>query len=192
LTDEATKASEALKSIVSDIDEDVRSIYQTGHNKVSEPTIGKLVNHSKRYLLFRIGKSHYASSVHNILEICQVPSITPLPNTPVWLKGLINLRGEIISVIDLNSFFGIDISDKTENRRLLIVRTEDNRIVTSLIIDQISGFSRLDTVYDMNIAVVFHDKVAPYLNGIFEFEGLILASLDLERFLKSSEVCQFQ
>jgi purine-binding chemotaxis protein CheW len=187
ITDEA---SNALEEIINSIDNDVKNIYRV-ENQQSAGSVKQQHYRTTRYLLFTIGKSHYAFTVANILEIALVPTITPLPNVPNWLKGVTNLRGEILSVIDLGLFFEVKNSVKHDDNRLLVVSTEDGEVATSLIVDQVNGFIQLDSSRDSDTSIVFHDKVTPYLSGVFECEGMILATLDLERLLKSSEVCQF-
>jgi purine-binding chemotaxis protein CheW len=183
----------ALESIISSIDDNIRATYQI-KDKSSFVSLGMSNNSlSQRYLLFTVGKSYYAAPVTNILEITRVPSITPMPNVPDWLIGVINLRGEILSVIALSNFLDVDdsLNKNNDDSRLLIVRTEEGTVVTSLMVEQVNGFIQLNSTYDRNASMTLHDKASPYIDGVFELEGVILATLDLEHFLHSPEVCQF-
>ena len=62
---------------------------------------------SNRYLLFRIDEAYYGLSLTSVREIIQVPKITDIPGTPEYVKGIINLRGEIIPIIALHKRFNI-------------------------------------------------------------------------------------
>jgi purine-binding chemotaxis protein CheW len=191
LSETSIEASNTLEEIINTIDDSIRKTYQVSDYTSLETSTLLNTKHIERYLLFIIGKSYYAVTVTNILEIAQVPPITPVPNVPDWLKGIINLRGEMLSVIDLGHFFNVGNSIKHDDSRLLVVKTEGGDVVTSLVVDQVNGFIQLDLTRDSNISMIFHDKVTPYLGGIFELEDTILATLDLERLLHSPEVCQF-
>jgi purine-binding chemotaxis protein CheW len=146
---------------------------------------------TERYVIFAIANSLYAVHVTNILEIGRVPHITPIPNVPPWIPGVMNLRGEIISVIDLRVFLGMDETYQVDSSRMLVVRTSGEETTTSLVVDQVRGFVRLDTKQMATAGMSLDDWVAPYLTGVFEYEDQVLAVMDLESFLLSPEIRQF-
>lgn len=184
-------ASGALDELIKSIDYEVREVYH--HEALSTSRQPRLayMKAVERYVTFAIAESLYAVSVTCILEISRAPNITPIPNVPPWIPGVINLRGEIISVIDLRAFLGIDETYQADSRRLLVVKTPGEEITTSLVVDQVRGFVRLDTKQMTAAGTSLDDWVAPYLTGVFEYEDQILAVMDLESFLLSPEICQF-
>ena len=190
-SEENIKSSNNLEKIVGQIDDQIKEVYETVDQRSFRPSYLLSLDHNQRHLLFTIGQSHYAATVENILEIGQVPSITPVPNVPGWLKGVINLRGEILSVIDLREFFDDRSSVKSGDERLVVVKTENGDVMTSLLVDQINGFALLETVLTNNVSDIFQDKATPYLSRIFELNGIIFATLDIESLLKSTEINQF-
>jgi purine-binding chemotaxis protein CheW len=129
--------------------------------------------------------------VPNVIEVGRVPAITPVPNVPVWLRGVINLRGEILSIIDVRVFLGINEGYPMESSRMLVVKSVRDEIVTSLIVDQINGFARLSRAHLEALTIPVQDKVTPYISAVCEHEEHIVTVLDLERLLLSPEVCQF-
>lgn len=146
---------------------------------------------SQRYLLFTVDGSYYAATVSNIIEIGRVPEITPVPNMPEWLPGLINLRGEILSMIDMRDYLGIKDSNVSDDNRLIVVKTQEDDVTTSLIVDRVSGFIQLDTSRKENKSLPQKSKFAAYIDGIYEFDGIILAIMDIERLLQSPEISRF-
>ena len=184
-------ASGALDELIESIDHEVREVYHHEALSTSRQSSLAYMKTVERYVTFAIAESLYAVSVTSVLEISRVPRITPIPNVPPWIPGVINLRGEIISVIDLRAFLGIDETYQADSRRLLVVKTPGEEITTSLVVDQVRGFVRLDTKQMTAAGTSLDDWVAPYLTGVFEYEDQVLAVMDLESFLLSPEICQF-
>ncbi|MBM3226646.1 MAG: hypothetical protein FJZ47_23015, partial [Candidatus Tectomicrobia bacterium] len=82
----------ALDALIADIDATVQQVYSTtASTPYLEP--GDDVPSTERYLLFTLAGGRYAVSIPQVLEIGRIPSITPVPNVPVWVRGVINLRG---------------------------------------------------------------------------------------------------
>lgn len=183
--------SGALDELIESIDHEVREVYHHEALFTSRQPSLAYMKAVERYVTFAIAESLYAVSVTSVLEISRVPRMTPIPNVPPWIPGVINLRGEMISVIDLRAFLGIDETYQADSRRLLVVKTPGEEITTSLVVDQVRGLVRLDTKQMTAAGTSLDDWVAPYLTGVFEYEDQVLAVMDLERFLLSPEICQF-
>jgi purine-binding chemotaxis protein CheW len=180
-----------LDELIESIDHEVREVYHHEALFTSRQPSLAYMKAVERYVTFAIAESLYAVSVTSVLEISRVPRMTPIPNVPPWIPGVINLRGEMISVIDLRAFLGIDETYQADSRRLLVVKTPGEEITTSLVVDQVRGLVRLDTKQMTAAGTSLDDWVAPYLTGVFEYEDQVLAVMDLERFLLSPEICQF-
>ena len=74
-----------------------------------------------KYLSFFLGEEEYALGILSVREIIGLIDITPLPQTPDYVKGVINLRGKIIPVIELRAKFGLDSVDYTEQTCVIVV-----------------------------------------------------------------------
>ena len=180
-----------LDELIESIDHEVREVYHSDTLSTSRRLSLAYMQATERYVIFVIADSLYAVPVTSILEIGRIPRITPIPNVPPWIPGVINLRGEIISVIDLRAFLGIDEAYQSDSSRMLVVKTQGEEITTSLVVDQVRGFMRLDTKQMAAAGTSLDDWVAPYLSGVYEYEDQVLAVMDLESFLLSPEICQF-
>jgi purine-binding chemotaxis protein CheW len=115
-----------------------------------------------------------------------------VPNVPTWVRGVINLRGDILSVIDVRTFLGMEEGQPLESSRLLVVKSAGEDITTSLIVDQVTGIVPLPTAPVEFSSALFEDSVAPYIRGVYEHKAQALAVFDLERFLLSPELRQFE
>jgi purine-binding chemotaxis protein CheW len=180
-----------LTVLIETIDNEVQNIYGQPQVASDGQRIQSKLRGSERYLLYTLAGSRYAVGVHHVLEISRVPQLTVVPNVPEWVSGVVNLRGEIISVIDLRTFLGLEKSPQLDQSRLLIVKTHDDTLTTSLIVDQINGFARLPESTIQNLTISFQRNLDPYIAGISDYENQVLAVFDLQRFLQSSEICQF-
>lgn len=77
------------------------------------------------YLTFKLGPEFFAANIANVLHILEVPQITPLPNSPSHIKGAINLRGKVLTVLDPHSKFDIPEMTVTENSCIIVLELED-------------------------------------------------------------------
>jgi purine-binding chemotaxis protein CheW len=183
---------DALEALVAAIDHDVHEVY--GQHTASTVPVGPLdgQRQAERYVLFTLAGSCYAVPVPSILEIGRIPRITPVPNVPAWVRGVINLRGEILSVIDFRLFLGLEEAHHGEHSRMLVVKTTRDDIMTSLIVDQVMGIAPLAKARMETPAAPPGNKAVPYLNGAYEYADQVCAVFDLERLLLSPEVRQFE
>jgi purine-binding chemotaxis protein CheW len=95
----------------------------------------------RQFLVFRLGDDEFGLPIETIDEVARVPEqITRLPKTPKFLEGVVNLRGEVVPVIDQRRRFDMPKLERTEGRRLIVVRTERHR--AGIIVDSVSEVLR--------------------------------------------------
>lgn len=90
----------------------------------------------KSYLSFRLGNESFASNVHHVLSILEVPRITEIPHSPDYIKGVMNLRGKVLPVIDSRVKFGMLPTKITANTCVLVLEVlgnSDNVIIGALV-----------------------------------------------------------
>jgi purine-binding chemotaxis protein CheW len=182
----------ALDTLVAAIDGEVHKVYGNGATSEARQVPTDREGTFERYLLFTLAGTRYAVSVPHVLEIDRIPPITPVPNVPTWVRGVINLRGDILSVIDFRTFLGIEEARQEEGSRMLMIKTARDEITTSLIVDQVKGFVRLPKTSLQTPTTPLKDKAAPYISAVCEHDEQALAVFDLERFLLSPEIRQFE
>ncbi len=108
---------------------------------------GKMAHFAGKYLTFALSKEAYGIEILKVQEIIGVPSITRVPKCPSYLKGIINLRGRIIPVIDLRLRFGMPEIPYTEKTCIIVVnvRAGEERIAVGLIVDVVHEVLALDS-----------------------------------------------
>lgn len=133
-----------------------------------------------KYLSLRLKEEFYGIKVESILQIIAIPEITPIPKTPEYIKGVINLRGKIIPVIDLRLRFSLPFRDYDERNSIVILRIKNDHkeILLGLIVDNVQEVIdisaekiedsptfgiQLDTDYILGMAKI-NNKVITLLN----------------------------
>lgn len=104
-------------------------------------SIDKIRNDSLgKYLSFILGKEEYCIPINKVREIIGIMNITPMPGTPEFVKGVINLRGKVIPVVDMRIRFGINASDYTEKTCIIVSDIISKGVVklTGAIVDEVS------------------------------------------------------
>lgn len=145
-----------------------------------------------QHLLFTLGGTHYAVPLTSVVEIARVPPVFPVPNTPAWLLGVVNLRGDIVSLVDLTTFLGLDEGEPSAAKRLLVARADSGDLVAGLVVDRLGGLRDLAKTPAGTFAAKPNDRLAPFVNGVEELDNRLLVRLDLDRLLSAPELRRFE
>jgi purine-binding chemotaxis protein CheW len=152
-------------------------------------TRGISSNNSNEYMTFILGAMKYAIELPKIREILTYPDlITILPNTSEWVKGLINLRGEVVPILDTRVRFGTSKAVYDENTAVIAIITEDKRMV-GIVVDKVDDVQKIDTnalspVSDMGSAIP-----SKYLKGFLRMENNeMLVVMDIETVIHKEEL----
>ena len=144
-----------------------------------------------RYVLLSIASANYAVLEAYVTELERIPKITPVPRVPAWVRGVTNLRGDVISVVDMRMFLGLDAAS-SHAARMLVVRLLTEEFSTGLLVD---GVERIVAVPPEAITPPessLEGPLAPYLRGMCVIEERLVAVLDLDQLLRSPEIRQFE
>lgn len=96
---------------------------------------------------FRLGHEQYAIDLFDVKEVVESSTITRLPNTPPFLKGVIDLRGEITTIVDLNERLNVTTGTSStahENRRIIVLDEEHTAVKTGILVDEVSSVSTFE------------------------------------------------
>ena len=145
---------------------------------------------ARQHLLFSLAGTRYAVRLDHLVELGLPPATTVVPNVPGWVRGVANLRGDILAVVDLAAFFGLEPAGEVAAARVLVVRAGGDQVTAGLLVDGVHGLVGLDAPRPPTAEVA--DRVAPFLSGVSEHEDRLVAVLDLERFFASPEVRRFE
>jgi purine-binding chemotaxis protein CheW len=133
-----------------------------------------------RYLTFSLDSESYGISITNVIEIIGIQPVTEMPGLPGYIKGVINLRGRIIPVIDARLRFNKALREYNDRTCIIIVELRDNLI--GLIVDHVS---EVLTIPDSEIVEPpnINKNINRYINGIGKVDSEVKLLLDLEKFI---------
>ena len=129
-------------------------------------------------VVFKLGDEHFAVETDRVQSINDIMSITKVPKAPSYIKGLINLRGSIKSLVDLNLL--LDVNHGNEQNSIIILTVEDEEIGIS--VDEVEEVLDID---EKNIQKLDkdNDKAQPYIKGILNYEDKLLTIIDIDKLL---------
>lgn len=146
----------------------------------------KKVKKTSRFLTFFIDKEQYGLDISRIKEIIALMNITDIPKTPDFVKGVINLRGSIIPVIDIRLKFGMQEKDETVETAIVIY--EIDNISIGFIVDRVDDVFSIDTD-SISAAPDFGTSIdTTFISGIAEIENGIIMLLDLKNIFEDNEL----
>jgi len=145
-----------------------------------------------QHVVFALAGTDYAVPIRNVLETGRPLAVTPVPNVPEWLLGVANVRGDIVSMVSLRTFLGLEPGSQERQERLLVVRSQAEDLTAGLLVDEIKGICSVPGDRVEAPASPLDDRVTTYLRGITKHKGRLLAVLDLDRLLLSPEMRQFE
>jgi len=151
--------------------------------------VNELDDNTSEYMTFELGKMKYAVELPKIREILTYPEIiTTLPNTTGWVKGLINLRGEVVPILDIRIKFNTGEIEYNDNTAVIAVITEDKRML-GIVVDKVDDVQKIDAsalspVSDMGSAIP-----SRYLKGFLRMDNSqMLVIMDIEAVVHKDEL----
>lgn len=142
-------------------------------------------------VVFRLGSEIYGVDVRQVQTIERMLPLTRVPRTPAFVKGVINLRGNVLPVIDLRERFGLEPAEYTEETRIITVKVE--QIEVGLIADKANDIIDLNEQQIETPPEVVGGIQAKYLRGVAKLDdGRLLVMLNLEQVLRKDEIVQLE
>jgi purine-binding chemotaxis protein CheW len=145
---------------------------------------------SEKYLTFNLGGEQYGLEILKVREIIGIMDITRVPRTPEFIRGVINLRGKVIPVIDLRNKFGMETINDTEQTCIIVVdmQFESNSLLMGIIVDSVSEVLDIETE-DIEDTPIFGASVSTdFIQGIAKTKGGVKILLNIEEVLTTAEI----
>jgi purine-binding chemotaxis protein CheW len=141
---------------------------------------------SGKYLTFFLGSEEYGIAILKVKEIIGIVPVTPVPGTPSYMQGVINLRGKIIPVIDLRAKFGMETQAATRETCIIVVRRLELEL--GVVVDAVSEVRNVAAA-DVDAMVDLGPQVSgEYFLGISKADGRVRLLLDIDRILATEDV----
>jgi purine-binding chemotaxis protein CheW len=141
------------------------------------------------YLTFTLGAEHYGVDILKVQEIRGYDNVTHIPHAPAFIKGVINLRGAIVPVVDLRIKFGLGKAEYDALTVMMILNVADR--VVGVVVDGVSDVISLDET-ELRLPPDFGASVdTRYLEGLATVDDRMLIIVNIERLLTSEEMALF-
>ncbi len=138
-----------------------------------------------QWVTFRLGDETYGINVMQVQEVLRYTEIAPVPGAPTYVLGIINLRGNVVTVIDTRSRFGLVSSEVTDNSRIVIIEAEKQ--VIGILVDSVAEVVYLKAS-EIDIAPnVGTDESARFIQGVSNRGEELLILVDLNKLLNDEE-----
>ena len=167
---------------------------------MSEPTrttnqaVEALAVKTGKYLTFFLEKEEYGIGILKVKEIIGMMAITSVPRTPEYVKGVINLRGKVIPVIDLRSKFNMPCIKYSERTCIIVVEidSELSTILIGIVVDAVSEVLNIKEDEIEETPTFGTNLNIEYILGLAKMEGSIKILLNIDKVLSSEEISSFK
>ena len=186
------QAEDSLDDLVSDIDAEVGEQAFEQLTSADEAVQARQRDFKDDHIVFSLLGTSYAVPIGQVTDLEKLPALTTVPHVPDFVLGVANLRGDIISVLDLRTFLGFEQSERLDQGRVLIVRVGEDQITSGLMVDEVQGIRSIPGGDIGAPAAPVEDKVSGLLRGVYQDEEnkRLVNVMDLEKLFQSEEMQQ--
>lgn len=138
-----------------------------------------------QWVTYRLDEETYGINVMQVQEVLRYTEIAPVPGAPDYVLGIINLRGNVVTVIDTRSRFGLSPTDITDNTRIVIIESEEQ--VLGILVDSVAEVVYLRSSEIDSAPNVGTEESSKFIQGVSNRSGQLLILVDLNKLLNDEE-----
>ena len=158
---------------------------QTQQKKATPEEEAKII----QLIVFNLGDEEYCADINQVRDIIRTGTITPIPDSPDFIKGVSNVRGEIPVIIDLKSrFFLPPVKREVENKHIVITEQEKN--IFGLLVDEVTEVLRISESEIKSVPELVTRIDREYVSGVITMENRLIILLDLSKVLSEEELAR--
>lgn len=177
-----------LEQLIAEIDREI-DMLPSGDRQIPIRPVNR-----KQYIRFLLGDMLLAIPLSAALEIGHLPTITPLPNLPDWVLGVSNIRGEIISIVDIKLFLGLFSQGIKRDSRFIVIRRQEMKV--GLVVDKVLGIFSTDQnnieIQESPYQTSEDAGMSAYVSGVIITEDGLLNLMDTDKLLSSHRMNAFR
>ncbi len=162
----------------------------TDQEKTMNEAVKAITIKTGKYLTFMLAEETYGIGILKVKEIIGMMPITSVPRTPEFVKGVINLRGKVIPVVDLRLKFSMDAADYTDRTCIIVVEidSDNGTVLIGIVVDAVSEVLNIKEE-EIEETPAFGSKLnTDYILGMAKMEGGVKILLDIDKVLSSKEI----
>jgi purine-binding chemotaxis protein CheW len=165
-------------------------VQMTESAETIDQAVKAMADREGKYLTFTLADEEYGIGILKIREIIGMMPITSVPQTPPFVKGVINLRGKVIPVVDLRLRFGMQAAEYSERTCIIVVEIEGQvgTVQIGIVVDAVSEVLNIKSD-DIEETPTFGVKLhTDYILGMAKMEGGVKILLDIDHVLKTEDI----
>ncbi|NBI05803.1 purine-binding chemotaxis protein CheW [Senegalia massiliensis] len=139
----------------------------------------------KQFVVFKLDGEEYGINIINVKEIGIYKEPVKIPNSPEFIEGIINYRGEVIPIVNLKKRFNLNDLIISNNTRVIIININDKQV--GFVVDEASQTIRIDEEHIENTPEMVTRIDSEYITGVGKVEDRLILIIDLEKVLTDSE-----
>lgn len=143
-----------------------------------------------QWVTFFIGEEKYGVNVMQVQEVLRYTDIAPVPGAPTYVIGIINLRGNVVTVIDTRSRFGMERREPDDSSRIIII--EADKHIFGILVDGVAEVVELSASDIGTSPNVGNDDGSKYIQGVTSKDNHLLILVDLNKFLSDDEKAEME
>jgi len=142
---------------------------------------GKSSNEIKQFVAFRVGDQEFGADIHKVSIIEKILNPTRVPTTPDYIKGVVNLRGDVIPIMSMRIKFGLPEIEADDDTRTIIFKFND--ALLGVIVDAVDEVVTLQENDIESVTTITNDRSLDYIQGIAKHEGRLITLLNIEKMI---------
>lgn len=142
------------------------------------------------YLTFKMGDESFATPVSKVKEILELSSITKVPNAPDYMRGIVNLRGQVLPVVDTRIKFGLNATEDNPKTRIIVMEISSHNKTVNLgaLVDTARDVVEISEEQIMPPPSMDDFKKAEFIEGVVEMDGEFVMLIRVDRVFSKEEV----
>ncbi|MDI3528074.1 MAG: purine-binding chemotaxis protein CheW [Tenuifilum sp.] len=149
-------------------------------------------NQIKSYLTFKLGTEEFAAHVSKVLNILEMTPITKVPKAPEYLKGVINLRGAVLPVIDARIKFGMPEAEYTNNTCIIVldIDVDGESVHVGAIVDSVQAVVEIDNSQIMPLPTLGSRYKSEFIIGMAKIDDRFVIILNMDAVFSTDDITQ--
>ncbi len=140
-------------------------------------------------VIFRLAGEEFGLEISQVREMMRMQDVTPMPKAPEFIEGVINLRGQIVAVMELARRFELPVTERSEKTRIVVVEVKENTV--GLIVDEVPEVLRISSInIDPTPEMIESQVHADFIKGVGKLEDRLIILLNAEKILSHEELKQ--
>lgn len=138
-----------------------------------------------RWVTFRLAEEIYGVNVMQVQEVLRMTDVAPVPGAPHFVMGIVNLRGNVVTVLDTRKLLHLDSGEITDNSRIMIIETR--KMTVGLLVDSVAEVANISASEIDPPPTVGKEDTSRYIQGVYSTEDQILILIDLDKLIRDDE-----